>query len=93
MSENTVQLRDKGVLTLPMSLRRKYNLRPGDVFTLIDLGDGGFLFSLKASRLAGLGDKVGEMLDENGVSLDDMLQTLDEERTRYYADHHAGKVE
>ncbi len=84
MSENTVQLRDKGVLTLPISLRRKYNLRPGDVFTLIELGDSGFMLSLKASRLAGLGDKVAEMLDQADVNVDDVLQTLDEEREKYH---------
>ena len=27
MNEATIQLRDKGVITLPMSLRRKYSLR------------------------------------------------------------------
>ncbi len=89
MSENTVQLRDKGVLTLPIGLRRKYNLRPGDVFTLIELGDGGFMLSPKASRLAGLGDKVAEMLDQADVSVEDMLLALDEERETYYAGHYA----
>jgi bifunctional DNA-binding transcriptional regulator/antitoxin component of YhaV-PrlF toxin-antitoxin module len=93
MSDNTVQLREKGVLTLPIDLRRKYNLRPGDVFTLVELGDGGFLLSLKSSRLAALGDKVAEILDQEGVSVEEVLQTLDEERERYYAGHYAGKDE
>jgi len=38
MSEATIQLRDKGVITLPMSLRRKYKMRSGDVFAVSDLG-------------------------------------------------------
>ncbi len=88
MSEYSVQLRDKGVLHLPISLRRKYNVRPGDVFTLIELGDSGFVLALQASRLAGLGDKVAEMLNDAGLSMEDVLQMLDEERERYYADHY-----
>ncbi len=38
MSEATIQLRDKGVITLPISLRCKYGLRAGDVFSVSDLG-------------------------------------------------------
>ncbi len=40
MNEGTIQLRDKGVITLPISLRRKYSLRSGDVFSLVELGEG-----------------------------------------------------
>ena len=37
MSAVNIQLRRKGILTLPVSLRRKYNLDENDVFTLEDL--------------------------------------------------------
>ena len=47
MSEATIQLRDKGVITLPMSLRRKYSMRTGDVFAVSDLGEGIFMITPK----------------------------------------------
>ena len=37
MSAVYIQLRRKGILTLPVSLRRKYDLDENDVFTLEDL--------------------------------------------------------
>ena len=89
MKEATIQLRDKGVITLPISLRRKYGLRPGDVFTLVELGDGAFTLTPKVSKVAALGDKVSEILQEAGVSVEDVLLTLNEERESYYHDHYA----
>jgi hypothetical protein len=69
-------------------LRRKYSLRAGDVFSLIELGEGAFVLSPKASKVAALGDKVSELLREQGVTVDDMLLVLQEEREQYYREHY-----
>ncbi len=84
-----IQIRKKGNLTLPIELRNKYDLEEGDLFTLIDLGDGSFLLTPRISQVNRLGDRVSEILKEEGVSLDDLLSTLDEEREHYYRDHYA----
>ncbi|MCX6029939.1 MAG: AbrB/MazE/SpoVT family DNA-binding domain-containing protein [Chloroflexi bacterium] len=89
MRESTVQLRQQGTITLPISLRQRYNLRAGDVFSIIELGDGAFVLSPKSSTLARFGDKVGEILREEGLSMDDMLLGLEEEREKYYTEHYA----
>jgi len=89
MTINTIQIRKKGGLTLPVELREKYSLNEGDVFTLIDLGEGSFLLSPRLSQVNRLGDRVAEILNAEGVSLDDLLSTLDEERQRYYQEHYA----
>ena len=88
MSAVNIQLRRKGILTLPVSLRRKYNLDENDVFTLEDLGNGSFLLIPKVSRIAHLGDRVAEVMAEEGVTLEDMLEALDEERQDYYREHY-----
>jgi bifunctional DNA-binding transcriptional regulator/antitoxin component of YhaV-PrlF toxin-antitoxin module len=88
MSEATVQLRDKGVITLPMSLRRKYSLRTGDVFAVNDLGEGVFMLAPKTSRVAALGDKVADILQAEGVTVEEVLEGLEEERERYYREHY-----
>jgi bifunctional DNA-binding transcriptional regulator/antitoxin component of YhaV-PrlF toxin-antitoxin module len=85
-------VRKKGSLTLPMDLRTKYGVDEGDLFTLIDMGDGSFLLTPRAMQVNRLGDKVTEILKEENLSLDDLLNSLDEERERYYQDHFsAGK--
>jgi bifunctional DNA-binding transcriptional regulator/antitoxin component of YhaV-PrlF toxin-antitoxin module len=38
----TVQMRGKGSITFPAKLRNKYKLQEGEVFTIIDLGEGTF---------------------------------------------------
>jgi bifunctional DNA-binding transcriptional regulator/antitoxin component of YhaV-PrlF toxin-antitoxin module len=42
----TVQIRQRGTLTLPAELRQKYGIRQGDSFRLIDL-DGMFVLTWK----------------------------------------------
>lgn len=50
----TVQIRRKGVITLPVEMRRRYGLDEGDVFTLLDLGDGSFLLTPRVSQVGRL---------------------------------------
>jgi len=84
----TVQVRQRGTITIPRVLRRKYQLGEGDVFTLVDLGEGSLLLKRGQSEVERLGDQVATILAEEGVALDDMLQALDEERERYYREHY-----
>lgn len=89
MTTNIVQVRKKGSITLPMDLRAKYMTEEGDVFNLIDMGDGSFVLTPRMLQVKRLGDRVAEILDEQGMSLDDLLATLDNERERFYKDHYA----
>jgi bifunctional DNA-binding transcriptional regulator/antitoxin component of YhaV-PrlF toxin-antitoxin module len=89
MTINTIQVRKKGNLTLPMDLRTKYGVGEGDIFTLIDMGDGSFLLTPRISQVKRLGDRVEEILNKEGVSLDDVVSTLDEEREQYYQERYA----
>jgi len=89
MTTLTVQIRRKGVITLPMELRRQYSLDEGDVFTMIDLGDGSLLLVPRVSQVAHLGDEVARLMNEAGVGLEAVLETLDQEREAYYREHYA----
>jgi len=88
MAVTILQMRKKGNLTLPAELRSKYGLNEGDVFTLIDLGDGSFMLSPRISRVNQMGDRVAQILQEENVPLDELLSTLDEERERYFQEHY-----
>jgi bifunctional DNA-binding transcriptional regulator/antitoxin component of YhaV-PrlF toxin-antitoxin module len=78
----TVQLAQRGVLTLPKSLRENYHLRPGDSFTLLDLG-GVFVLSPRHTEIDSLAERLTHSLAEHGETLETMLQALREERERY----------
>ena len=89
MSTMVVQIRRKGVITLPIEFRNRYRLGEGDVLTLQDLGDGSFLLIPSVSQVANLGDRVAQLIGEGGVNTDEVLQVLEEERERYYREHYA----
>jgi bifunctional DNA-binding transcriptional regulator/antitoxin component of YhaV-PrlF toxin-antitoxin module len=78
----TVRMAQRGVVTLPKTLRESYNLRPGDNFTLLDLG-GVFVLSPRRSEVDSLANRLTQALTERGQTLETMLQTLREERERY----------
>ena len=78
----TVKMAQRGVVTLPKVLRENYNLRPGDSFTLLDLG-GVFVLSPRRSESDALADRLTDALTERGETLESMLQALREERERY----------
>jgi bifunctional DNA-binding transcriptional regulator/antitoxin component of YhaV-PrlF toxin-antitoxin module len=78
----TLQLAQRGVLTLPKTLRENYNLQPGDSFTLLDLG-GVFVLSPRRSEIDALADRLTQSLTQQGETLETMLQALREERERY----------
>ena len=81
-------MRRRSIITLPVELRRQYDLDEGDVFTLMDLGGGAFLLTPRTSRVARLGDQVTRLMAEDGVDLEEILETLDQERETCYREHH-----
>jgi bifunctional DNA-binding transcriptional regulator/antitoxin component of YhaV-PrlF toxin-antitoxin module len=87
----TVQMRGKGTITFPAKLRSKYKLQEGEVFTIIDLGGGPFLLKPKVLEVDKLANRIAKRLKEGNVSLDDLLQALDEERKTYYQENYAQK--
>ncbi len=85
----TVRIGNKGVITLPVELRRQYSLEVGDVLTVADSGDGTIVLTPIVSEVARQGDRVAELLSEYGVGTDEILQQLEEERETYYRQHFA----
>lgn len=85
----TVQVAQRGVVTLPKSLRETYNIQTGEVFTVIDLGNGSFVLSRGRSKIDDLLDGIRDELESKGESLESMLRslrTIREERTAEAAD-------
>ncbi|MFB0534332.1 MAG: AbrB/MazE/SpoVT family DNA-binding domain-containing protein [Anaerolineae bacterium] len=87
MAMTTVQIRQRGTLTLPAKLRAKYNLDEGDVLTLVDL-EGAFFLSPKVSVVPKLAAEIERLREEAGLSVEDLLEGLDEQRRRYYEEQY-----
>jgi len=85
----TVQVRQRGTLTLPAELREKYGIRPGDTFCLVDL-DGIFVLTPMVAMVPELAREIERLREEAGLSIEELLASLREQREQYYRESHAG---
>jgi bifunctional DNA-binding transcriptional regulator/antitoxin component of YhaV-PrlF toxin-antitoxin module len=80
----TIQVRQRGTVTLPSNLREKYGIRQGDTFRLIDL-DGIFVLTPMTPMVPELAREIEKMRLEAGLSTAELLLALREQRERYNA--------
>jgi len=82
VSTITLQVAQRGVVTLPKSLREQYGIEPGDELTLLDIG-GVFVLSPRRSEIDRLTDRLAAELRGRGETLESMLQAVREVREKY----------
>ncbi len=87
----SVQVRQRGQLTIPQKVRESLSIKDGDMLTLVKIGDGFFL-TPKRLRTLELADTIADMLDESGVSLADLLADLPKIREDIYRERYAGET-
>jgi AbrB family looped-hinge helix DNA binding protein len=88
MIEEAIRVRKRGVVTLPADLRKKYEIQEGDTFRLIDL-DGIFVLTPMVPMVPELADQIERLRLEAGLSTEELLAGLREERLRYHAEGEA----
>jgi len=79
MDSVNLQIAQRGVITIPKSLRDAYGLETGDWLTLMDLG-GVFVLSPQPSEIDALAAKLAGQWSEDGQTLESMLASLRAER-------------
>ena len=84
----TVQVRQRGTLTLPAELREKYGIQPGDTFRLVDL-DGTMVLTPMVPMVPELAREIERMRLESGLSIEELLASLREQRARYHQERYA----
>lgn len=78
----TIQIRQRGSLTLPASLRKRYNIKLGDTFRILDL-EGILVFTPMVPMVPELAREIERARIEAGLSTEEMLSALREQRERY----------
>ena len=86
--ETNVQVRQRGTLTLPADLREKYGIKSGDTFRLVDL-DGIFVLTPMVPMVPELAREIERMRQEAGLSIEELLTSLREQREQYHLEHYA----
>jgi bifunctional DNA-binding transcriptional regulator/antitoxin component of YhaV-PrlF toxin-antitoxin module len=80
--EATIQVRQRGVLTLPAEFRAKYGIQAGDTLRLLDL-DGVFVLTPMTPMVLELAREIERLRREAGLSIEELLTSLREQRERY----------
>ena len=81
----TVQVRQRGNLTLPAELRERYGIEPGDTFRIVDL-DGIFVLTPMVPMVPELAREIERARLEAGLDTAELLQALREQRAGYVAE-------
>lgn len=91
IKQTTVRLRERGQITIPQTVRDKWAAEAADLdmLNLIEIGDAVFL-SPKKVLLPELSKQFSALMDEEGISLADLLEGLAEERQAIYQEKYGG---
>lgn len=71
MSTKTIQIRQRGTLTIPREIRDKYGLAEGDPLTIVDL-DGAILLTPKLLVVPRIAEELTKLRRSRRLSLRDL---------------------
>lgn len=86
--ETPIRVRQRGTLTLPAELRDKYGIKPGDTYHLLDL-DGVLVLTPMVPLVPELAREIERLRLEAGLSTEELLAALREQRERYHLERRA----
>lgn len=87
-----VRLRQRGQITVPQEVRDRLNVGEGDILTLVQVGST-LLLTPKRPVVPLLADRIVELMEQEGVTLADLLVGLEEERAAIYQEHWSQRAE
>jgi AbrB family looped-hinge helix DNA binding protein len=69
----SVRIQEKGQVTIPTKIRKKLNLRKGDLVTFVETKEGVVIKSAKVVLTEAL-DEIGEALRAEGITLEQWIE-------------------
>jgi bifunctional DNA-binding transcriptional regulator/antitoxin component of YhaV-PrlF toxin-antitoxin module len=84
-----VRVRERGQITLPQAVRNGLAVDTGDTLNLVQIDDL-VLLSARQAMIPKLSQEFTALMQEEGVSLADLLQGLEEERKLIHQQRHTG---
>lgn len=86
-----IQVRQRGTVTLPADLREKYRIGVGDTLRVVDL-DGVLVLTAMVPIVADLAREIENARLAAGISIEELLGTLREQRERYTLEAYGNNV-
>jgi len=78
-----IRLRQRGQITVPREVRDRLKVNEGDTLSLVQVGST-LILTPKRPVVPLLADRMVELMEEEGVTLADLLLGLEEERAGIY---------
>jgi antitoxin PrlF len=75
-----VRIQDKGQVTIPTEIRKKLGLKRGDLVAVMETPEGVFITPQQVVATKAF-DSIGDILKEQGVSLEELIASGREIRT------------
>ena len=72
-TQTSVRIQEKGQVTIPTQIRRKLNLRKGDLVTFVETKEGVLIKPAKVV-LADALDEIGKALRAEGITLEEWIE-------------------
>lgn len=85
---NLVRVQEKGQVTLPASIRRKLGIEKGSFVAITETPDGVLITPQEVIAMNAL-DKIGKALQEQGISLDELIESGRDERDDLLREHYS----
>lgn len=86
----SIQVRQRGQVTIPRRLRESLAIEDGDTLTVLPVGETLVLVP-RQLRTPELIDRLAEVLDESGMTLNDLLADLPRIRETIYRERYQVK--
>jgi AbrB family looped-hinge helix DNA binding protein len=86
---NLVRVQEKGQVTLPTELRKKLGLKKGDLVAVEETPTGVLITPQKVVALQAL-DRIGEILREQGLTLEELIDSGAEIREDLVREQYGG---
>jgi antitoxin PrlF len=67
-----VRMQEKGQVTIPQEIRKKLGLKQGDLVAVMETPDGLFITPQQVLATKAL-DRIGDILKDQGLSLDELI--------------------
>ena len=90
MKPSTTEIKSRGQVTIPKKIRVTSHLEEGQVVSIIPVGDS-VIITPKRLDLAEERREVKRILKASGLSLEDLLAGLEEEREKLYRETYGKK--
>ncbi len=90
--QQIVRVQEKGQVTLPMKTRNRLGLKKGDLVAVTETDDG-ILITPQEMITVKTFDEIAELLKEKGLSLEELIESGREERTKLLKKYHQAPVE